>query len=215
MGTRVVAEKERWCEQVDYYLHENNTTEAIQQLNNMPANFQMTQNQLLEYNYFSIFKNIQISLGTQGKCIADLDLTEIEDIKSIAYNSQGVAGQQAKNILNHSFGFDIFDPTIFPSFSAARLNENEGKVEEGNRVIAFPNPATDKLTFEYHLDRSYSNLVIKVYNSNGKHLSNIETSNDKDGFVSWDANSLLPGIYYYSICSNDHPLNTGKLVIVK
>jgi len=58
-------------------------------------------------------------------------------------------------------------------------------------------------------------LSVKIYNSSGSHLSSIQIADGKEGFVDWDASTLLAGIYYFSICSNDHALNTGKLVIVK
>jgi hypothetical protein len=199
---------------VDYWLQYSDLGEASLTLNSIPTNYQMSQNQQLEYNYFRNLKNIQIDLAQQGKCAFDLNPNNIQSIVNIADNSKGLAGLQAKNILNYGFDFDIFDPTIFPELTEQRL-ERTKTVEEKNRVIAFPNPATDKLNFEYHLDRVYSNLVIKIYNSNGKYLSGIKIPDGKDGFVNWNANSLLSGVYHYSICSNDHTLNTGKLVIVK
>ncbi|MFT4668165.1 MAG: hypothetical protein ACI9XB_005146, partial [Gammaproteobacteria bacterium] len=147
---------------VDFWLHNSDLSQASLALNNIPENHQMSQNQQLEFNYFRNLKNIQIELAEQGKTVFDLVPANIQSIIDIANNSKGLAGRQAKNILNHGFDFSIFDPTIFPESTEERL-QNTTLEEEKNRIVAFPNPATDKLSFEYHLDREYSNIVIKIY----------------------------------------------------
>jgi len=116
--------------------------------------------------------------------------------------------------LNNGFDFDIYDPPILPDLGQYRLGE-DNKLNLRNSIISFPNPATDKLNFQYSLDKEYTDLSIKIYNANGSQMSSIQIPNGQNGFEEWDASFLLPGIYFYSICSKNHTLNTSKLVIVK
>jgi Secretion system C-terminal sorting domain len=200
---------------VDYYLHHNHINEAHQALNNLTAVYQMSPNQQVEVNHFRNLKNIQISLAQQGQCVFDLAPSQIQGIVAIAENSKGIAGQQAKNILNYGFGYDIFDPTIYPELSGPQRVVGAEIKKPENSIVAFPNPANEELSFQYQLDRVYADLAIKIYNVRGQLQHSIQLPDGHEGFVSWQANNLIPGIYLYSITSYDHALHTGKLVIVE
>lgn len=86
----------------------------------------------------------------------------------------------------------------------------EAKVVEEVSINAYPNPATNNVTFKFNNVASSTNIVI--YDVLGKKVESIAIMNTK-GNVNVDVSNLNKGVYFYSIISKDKALVTKKLVI--
>lgn len=109
---------------------------------------------------------------------------------------------------------DSMDIT-FDNFNTGITNLNSGNDIE---IHCYPNPAKDKVTLSlstFVLKGSYGevgeNNIIKITNAFGQQVVLLEVKNNK---VVWDTKDIQPGVYFYSLKSNDS-VKAGKLVIAK
>lgn len=143
-----------------------------------------------------------------------MEESDLEKVIDLASNSKGIAGIQAKNILNTAFGYTIYDDPILPELTEElRINKKTEKLL--NQIKAFPNPADQNVQFQYSLDQNYINLSIRIFDSSGTLIEVLPLPDGKEGFLSWNSGKAKDGFYLYSIASNKHNLVTGKLVIAR
>ena len=191
---------------VDSWLHEGNTTGATLALTDIAQNYDLSIKQQLEYNYFLTLKNVQ--------CVYDLDSVGLVLIVDLAENSRRIAGLQAKNILNEGFAYDYYDEAILPTIeNQNRIGFGDKNGQEEHKVIAFPNPASEMVQFHYKVKKEYANMSIRIWDSTGKLIDELTIQESKTGFLSWDTQEVETGFYFYSICTNENVLASGKLVV--
>jgi len=58
-------------------------------------------------------------------------------------------------------------------------------------------------------------LSVKIVDIRGTVIKTILIEKNIEGYVDWEINDIETGLYFYSLCANDHPIETGKLFIVK
>ena len=87
------------------YIQQGNYTDALSLANRLPALYDMEGEDLTEHNYYMDILNLYFNLQQQGRNILELDSTEVSGLVSIAENSSGTAGAQAKNILEYAYGY--------------------------------------------------------------------------------------------------------------
>jgi hypothetical protein len=84
-------------------------------------------------------------------------------------------------------------------------------------VSIYPNPIVSHTTFNFRLQES-SDVKLMVFNSLGQGIATIlDESLDKGNhLVTWNAENISPGIYFYRLSSIDHrPSAIGKMVVVR
>jgi hypothetical protein len=92
---------------------------------------------------------------------------------------------------------------------------NEPNVSLFKETI-YPNPAADKVTFSF-VNSNYSDVVIRIYDLNGKLMENLNTGIAFKGLYefTWIVSAKFKsGIYVYEI-SNKATSSKGKLMITK
>jgi flagellar hook assembly protein FlgD len=92
---------------------------------------------------------------------------------------------------------------------------NEPNVSLFKETI-YPNPAADKVTFSF-VNANYSDVVIRIYDLNGKVLESLNTGIASKGLheFTWSVSSKhKSGMYVYEISNNATP-SRGKLMITK
>lgn len=79
----------------------------------------------------------------------------------------------------------------------------------------FPNPFNPSTTIIYSIKNS-GNVSLKVYDNNGKLVSDLVHSNQSKGEykVGFDGSSLASGVYYYTITTKEYT-QTKSMVLVK
>jgi hypothetical protein len=79
-------------------------------------------------------------------------------------------------------------------------------------LIAYPNPFINKVDFAFQADRN-SESELTIFNAIGQRVYSIKKLELTSGrnTISWNANGILAGIYYYSLTINDQ-LFTGKIL---
>ena len=82
-------------------------------------------------------------------------------------------------------------------------------------IKAYPNPATDYVTFEYQMPQFVENAQLTVTDLTGKVVKNIQLQADK-GQILWDTRSVQNGLYLYVLKDEKgNTLISGKVSIIK
>jgi len=131
---------------VDSWLNEGNTIDALEVLNDIPINHELSVDEQLEFGYFLNLKQLQMNLINQELDWASLTQEEIATMENIATQGQGLARLQARNILNAHFGNSFYDEPLLPSIGQNRIGYQIQRAIN-SQIMAFPNPASDHVQF--------------------------------------------------------------------
>ncbi|PKP54081.1 MAG: hypothetical protein CVT92_00680 [Bacteroidetes bacterium HGW-Bacteroidetes-1] len=77
---------------------------------------------------------------------------------------------------------------------------------------AFPNPASNRVNFDFDFPNEVKTASLKIYNLLGQPVAE-HAFQQKNGKVSIPVDQLLEGIYLYSLSLNNKPVVTKKLII--
>jgi hypothetical protein len=80
----------------------------------------------------------------------------------------------------------------------------------------YPNPFNPSSTIKYDVAKS-GHIMLKVYDALGREISELVNSNQVQGTyeVTFNAQSLTSGIYFYSLFANGSKIDTKSMVLIK
>ncbi len=134
------------------------------------------------------------------------------------YDRTNVVPPSART-LQYKFKGDIFFDFLhlIPVLSfVTSLEENAGVVHEFKLLQNYPNPFNPTTTIEYSIAEK-SNVSLSIFNSVGQQVSNIIDAKKHlpgDYKVSWNANNLASGVYFYRIMAGKY-VQVKKLILLK
>lgn len=201
---------------IDSYLQEENTSDALTVLNSIPSLFDMSPEDSTEFNRYASLKQLQVNLILQGRNVFMMDSTEKSLLVSISDSSNGVAGIQARNILEFVYGEHYCNCPQLPDSVTHKSYQQPANLINSKNLIelkVFPNPARSWTVFEYKLPYNDNNVVINIYNTSGQ-VETIIPITDTRGQKIWDVRETKPGMYYYKLQLGDH-VKTGSIVVTK
>ncbi|MBC8486607.1 MAG: T9SS type A sorting domain-containing protein [Bacteroidetes bacterium] len=199
------------------YMQEENYSDALALADMMPALYGFEGDELTEHNYFMDMLNLQINLAQEGRNIFELDSTEVNTLVYIADNSTGIAGSEARGILEFAYGYEycnclnVSDTAGYKSSMV--FNPNAFEKIYGVEISVEPNPAKEWAAFNYTLPDSETEGAIKISDVSGKLVTTL-TISGKQGQKIWDTRKIKSGVYFYTL--NVSGFNkSGKIVISK
>jgi hypothetical protein len=164
-------------------------------------------------NYCTI-QNAIINMKQQN-----LPLTSVSDsadllltIETIANDTLHAGYSKARGILTLITGEHYPEVIRFDTSYAYEIRKEKVMFEIGKKLLRnYPNPFTDETTIEVIVDDKINNPELIIYDMVGKSVNIIKLSN---GFnqVNLSGNSLIQGIYYYSLVSEEKRLATEKMI---
>lgn len=199
------------------FMQEDNFTDALAVANMMPQLYGYDNEALIKHNYYMDMLNLQINLAQQNRSIYELDSTEVINLVAIAENSKGIAGSQAKGILEFAYGYEycnclnLADTTGYKS--SGKISPNDISEMYGFNVSAKPNPASEWIGFNFTLPYNQSEGIIKITDVSGKLITTLNITGNRGQKV-WDTREIKQGIYFYTLMV-DGISKTGKIVISK
>ncbi len=198
------------------YMQEGNTADAMALANMMPALYGFEGDELTEHNYYTEILNLQITLKNEGRTIFDFDSTELNNLVSIADNSSGTAGTQAKGILEFAYGYhycNCIDADTSGYKSSGSINFDAFNQVFGPKIEVRPNPASEWTSFNYTLPDNEAEGIIKISDVTGKVFETFIVSGQQGQKV-WDTRKVKKGVYLYTFTVNGLS-KSGKIVITK
>lgn len=201
---------------ISTYIQDNNFASAYALANMLPQLYFLTGNKLTEHNYFMEILSLHDTLSRQGRNIFQLDSTEIVALVLIADGSNGLAGTQAKSILEAGYDYHYANcPSID---STAGYKNRRISMESLNQVYGIyisvkPNPANKWAAFDYTLPESKEVANITIRDVTGKTIEVLYVKG-KQGQKLWDTRQIDQGVYIYTLETGDFS-KSGKIVINK
>ena len=199
----------------DIYLEKLEIEKALQQINVVKETFQLSDYQKEELIYFEQLKQIQYSILKSEQHVNNLDEEVIQNLKTIAENSNDVSREQAIILLNLN-DENYFTPPVFPNEHSEKSekyeDDNKLTVELNNKLKASPNPAISEVTFTYDVKHSGTSKLT-ILTPLGKQLK-VFTIKDEKGSLTWNFKNLPSGIYYYGLFEKDNILVPYKKLII-
>jgi len=102
----------------------------------------------------------------------------------------------------------------FENYVSLNVGVNSQVINLG-KVVAYPNPTSNQINFDYILPANAVNCAIVVYDLLGKVVANTSI-NALSGSASMATSHLAQGTYIYSVTSSNlGQLNNGRFVVVK
>lgn len=205
---------------VNSYLAEDDLTNALAHLNDIPNNYSLSGKKLDEYNYYYDLKTTFITAQQQSRNIMQLDSLEVLDLVYIADSSLGLAGAQARSLLNFAYGYAYFEK---PELTVSGMKEakvqnkdlqNDNLNNKTHFVMAYPNPASQWVAFDYTLPYPAENATIFIADVSGRAINSMKV-NRAYGQTVWDSQGVPSGIYFYSLEVNGNIIDKRKLIISK
>jgi len=200
---------------IDSWFAEKNTTSALALLDLLPQTYSLDSSAMIEYNYYKDLKTFQAGLITNKNNIFQLDSTQIAFLDYTASNSKGIAGDEARNILEFAYGaFNINCPPSpdYPvkstSFNAAK---NLNSIYEPKITVA-PNPAGSWTVFNYTLLAGVNNSWIQITDMKNQVIKILPITK-VEGQITWDTRDLPAGLYLFTLI-NDKYSKSGKVSVV-
>ena len=78
-----------------------------------------------------------------------------------------------------------------------------------------PNPVKNNAVIRYAIASANSNVLLKITDTNGKIIKQIQLTNTNSGSLNLDCSSLNSGTYYYSLIADGKIIDTKKMVVAK
>lgn len=112
---------------------------------------------------------------------------------------------------NYGYRCDQHPDLMFGSITVSDTPMSTENITEPELFEFYPNPATKDLHWKWNNDASLANAHIQIYDVTGKLTDSFQL-----GFDSYkDVSKWTEGMYIYTITSENQPIQTGKLFILK
>ncbi|PJB60022.1 MAG: hypothetical protein CO098_00285 [Bacteroidetes bacterium CG_4_9_14_3_um_filter_41_19] len=200
---------------ISSYISKGNFTDALTLANMLPQLYNLGESELTEHNYYMDMLNLHQALYLEGRNTFQLDSTEKMDITFIANNSKGVAGAQAKSILEAVYDeYYVSCPEADGKAGYKRssiINPNALGKAYGLDISVKPNPAKQWAAFDYTLPGNKTEATITITNATGSIIEILKV-NGQQGQKLWDTRDIISGVYIYTIQTAGFS-QSGKIVI--
>lgn len=200
---------------VELYIQEVEYSIALELLDSIPELYAFSSYDSSEFTYYSILKSLQTGWLINRRNIFELNTGELSQLTNIASNSKGIAGAQAKGILEiyDNDTYSYIDCLTMPDTTTKNKLYNPKELNRSESIIVNvkPNPASTQIKFDYFNNTNASQGLIQVWNTRGQmiHSSQISQSN---GSLMINVESWQKGLYIYSLIFGDQN-TTGKFII--
>ncbi len=200
---------------VEFYLKKGNIVNAQNILNAIGTNYELNENELIEFNAYSSLFNFKVGIAQNNMSIHELSEAKKVDLREIASTyANTYGGQRAQNALCFFYNECLqrnFD--ILPPQNKKGITPLKAKAEIQN-IKVYPNPAKDHVTFQLvNNDGNCTDCRFFVSDLQGRKV--YEGSLDiLSGLHVWDTKDVAPGTYIYEIKTNVK-VESGKITIVK
>jgi hypothetical protein len=137
------------------------------------------------------------------------DSTAPDDVFSLHYEPNGNAGNSTIRVT--LFNADnMSDNVVFYVVFGTEIGISDAKTTTNN-ITAYPNPATDRVTIKYSLNKNTpAKLVLKNLMGTTLYTTPLNAAADR---ISIDVSQYASGIYFYSLLINEQVVSTKKLLV--
>jgi hypothetical protein len=168
-------------------------------------------NNIIEQNFMDI-DNMVIKL--QNDSPSNNDINTITNVAKQCPLTGGSVVWRARALLNTYYGTVVSFPDVCATAgNGLRMAEtnNIESVSNNQLVTVYPNPTTGKITIDYNLQ---SNGQLHITDITGK-LIYTQMLNAAEKTIDINMESLMNGVYLYTLTNEKGLVKTGRIVILK
>jgi len=202
---------------ISAYLSEGNYTDALNLANMLPQLYNLQGDELIEHGYYVDMLNLHQTLSQQGRNTYQLTTAEKSSIELIAEKSKGIAGAQAKSIMEAVYNVYYTDCPEADGVAGYKqswtVSPNELGKAYGLNISVKPNPANQWAAFDYTLPGNQTTGIITITDVTGHTIEVLDVTGQQ-GQKLWDTRNLKSGVYIYTLTSGGFN-QSGKIVVSK
>nr|NQU91133.1 T9SS type A sorting domain-containing protein [Bacteroidota bacterium] len=199
---------------IDTYILESDYSSAQSLLDILPALYELSGDNLQEYNDYKSLKQLVMSLVQQGRTIFELSETELASVIDLAEYGTGSAKTSAQGILEFAYGYDYCNCPDLPEniqLKSSTIDMGDMAKARGLEISSEPNPADTWVAFDYTLPLSETQGTVEITDNLGRIIHTVDIMQQQGQFV-LDIRNYKAGIYYYTLkCGSLQ--QTGKLIV--
>lgn len=189
-------------------------SEGLQVLNEIPQQFDLTEDELATHQQYAAFYNLLAGLVQQGKTVSEVDSAQIELLLNIEAMQAGKPSVYALNVLLALEQIEYEEPILLPDlFKSTAVQEERQRImqslQEHHYMSLFPNPAGDYLIIEHNLEMEHQKVLVNINNIKGECIKRVELTG-RQNQQTVDIQSLKAGIYTATIYADQKELETVK-----
>jgi hypothetical protein len=209
---------------VSFYTTRADYANAGEVLSNIPVKFELTTEQAQEYSDYTTFWNLVKTIKLEGRKLTEMTPDEAITLTALHDNSEPYS------IVNGAteavWAMLTPDPRCFASIRGIYASGKSGTQQQDHtkgkhsdpgrydKVVVYPNPASDHVSFDYSIRQKNSGLTLTVTNSVGTVVKAI-TLDGSTGQYHWDTRQVPAGVYVYKLSDDKTTFKVGRVVIVK
>jgi hypothetical protein len=196
------------------YINEGNYASALNLIQLLPSLYELSGDQLSEYNQYKLFTEWLIGLYQQNRTVFGLDSLEIANLVSIAENGTGSAKYGTRGILEFAYGYHYCDCPELPEIAGLKNSKIDTDNVDNNfglEIDVKPNPAKEWVAFDYCLPPGINTATLKITDLAGKVVAFINLTGNLGQHI-WDSQKVNPGVYFYTINAGN-AFESDKIII--
>jgi len=200
------------------YLKQGDTAFMTAELNNIPAVFDLTEEEQQIHQDYLTYTGIILKLKYDTVYGHSPDNTQVATLFALADSNDNLPSVYARNLLIRLGLIDYSDPVYFPSNLnsgfAGKWPFTETNYPTKSSLDVFPNPAGDYFIVEFAIAHSYKQAVITIHDMKGKTVDNYQLSGNHNQIV-LQTGTLNNGIYMVTLYIDNKAIDTQKITILK
>ena len=199
-------------------LEKNDTATALNTLDSIPEQFDLSSNQAITHDHWTEWVDIMLDLNADSLNLIDSDTSMIERMNILAqFDDQ--PGCLAKNTL-HFLGVLEIEPYYILPGEQLKSIENKSNFQIGYTssltpyIKLYPNPAKNYLVVEYNVKDISNEGLLNIYTSAGNTQFTKRLHGNQHDFII-NTKDWRNGIYFFNFTSGSEYKQSGKVIIAK
>mgnify|MGYP006290984813 CR=1 FL=1 len=186
-------------------------------MGNIPASFNLSETEQVEYNQMAAIYNMLMGLYQDDQPLDSLSVTQVDDLQIMAVDGENQPRAFARNILLALGEISYDEPILFPDHmkSTEMVEEYRELVNtpEPGMLEVYPNPAKDYVILQYKVGAEQKGQI-EVQDILGmiKQVLPITGAQDQLTLITKDWN---PGIYIATLTIDGNTKESIKFALVK
>jgi hypothetical protein len=184
-------------------------------LTSLSTNFEMTEKELMDYNYYVDYFAIMEYLTAGDLSLEDLTTQQVGELEAMIEYGQHYYVRGAWCLLEQYDDEYVYEEEILhTTTSSPRLAKRPVLSKREKEFAIFPNPAYDYFIVKYYSPETFSKVSIEVVDIAGR-LLQIRQVKPNTNEVLIDAKALKPGVYLVTLRGDGRIISTETLIISK
>jgi hypothetical protein len=199
------------------YLKMDDSVSALNILEAIPGNFELTSAELLEHSRYEDYFDLLLSVESADTTILAMDSVHIALCYDILNNSSGLLEGYVRNLLTLNDSLEYSEIIIMPEPGLKSGKVRQWPVKKNNSenlMKIYPNPAKKVVIIETRLKEEPQGTIINVIDNKGIKLRSYPIQK-KNEYLVIPLSDFQSGVLFCQLINRNSVIESRKLVILK